>query len=223
MEPQFQSSFIPKGPIVSAAASTPAGRKPKEKSFLSFLALVIFIISVLLALGMFGYKFYLEYRIETLGQELERTRAALEPETIRELIRLDDRLISTKDLISKHRVLTPLFEFLETSTPVTVRFNNFQYSMTEQGLELSMRGEARGYAALALQADIFNRSQYFVNPIFSNLNLNDRGDVNFAFRAIVDPNLVSYEREVERTNVPRALPAGTSAATTTATSTPNLR
>ena len=198
MDPKFQSSFIPKGSVVSTTASVSAGRKIKKKGLLAFLALIIFSTSVLLAVGMFGYKFYLKYRIETMGVDLERARATLEPETIRELTRLNDRMISTQELISKHHILTPLFEFLEKSVPIRVRFSNFRYSVTEKGLELSMRGEARGYAALALQADIFSKSQYFKDSIFSDLNLNERGDVDFSFKAIVDPNLVSYSnREVE--------------------------
>ncbi len=198
MEPKFQSSFIPKGPVVSTVASMPLGRKTKEKSLLAFLALIIFTTSILLALGMFGYKFYLKYRIDKMGADLEAAQVTLEPEVIRELTRLDNRIISTQELVAKHYTFSPLFEFLEVSTPRTVRFSDFRYSMTEQGLELSMRGEARGYAALALQADIFSKSQYFKDPIFSDLNLNERGDVGFSFKTTVDPSLVSYQREVEK-------------------------
>ena len=198
MEPKFQSSFIPKGPVVSTAMGLSAGRKSEKKSLLAFLALIIFTTSVLLAVGMFGYKFYLKYRINKMGTDLQNARATLEPETIRELTNLNDRIISTQELISKHYILTPLFEFLEVSTPKTVRFSNFHYSMTEQGLELSMKGEARGYAAVALQDDIFSQSQYFKNPIFSNHNLNEKGDVTFFFKAIVDPSLVSSSGRVEQ-------------------------
>ncbi len=218
MEPKFQSSFIPKGPISSTATALPA-RRTEEKSLLSFLAFIIFAASVLLAMGMFGYKFYLKYRIGKMGADLASFRATLQPETIRELTRLNDRIISTKDLLSKHRALTPLFKFLELSTPKTARLNNFHYSMTGQGLELSLDGEARGYAALALLADVFNKSQYFKDSIFSDLNLNERGDVSFSFKAMVEPNLVSYDREVERIGVPKVLPVGTVATSTASTST----
>ena len=191
------------------------GPKAKEKSLLAYLALVIFSISVLLALGMFGYKFYLKYSIAKMGVDLENARATLQPEIIRELTRLDNRIISSQELIAQHKILSPLFEFLEISTPKTVRFSDFRYSMTPQGLELSMTGEARGYAALALQSDIFNKSQYFKDSIFSNLKLNTKGDVIFSFRAVVDPSLVSYQREVERIGALAPI------ATSTATSTPN--
>lgn len=221
MEPKFQSSFIPKGPIALATASASMGRKIEGKGLFSFLALIIFITSTLLAVGVFGYKFYLKYRIETMGADLERALTAIipEPEIIRELIRFDNRIVSTQELISKHHILSPLFEFLEVSTPKTVRFSDFRYSIIEQGLELYMRGEARGYAALALQADIFNGSEYFKDVIFSDLNLNENGDVIFSFKATVNPNLVSYQREVERIGTPIISPI--SEPVLVATSTPN--
>ena len=223
MESKFQSSFIPKGPFAATASGVPMGPKAKEKSLLAYLALVIFSISVLLALGMFGYKFYLKYSIAKMGVDLENARATLQPEIIRELTRLDNRIISSQELIAQHKILSPLFEFLEISTPRTVRFSDFRYSMTPQGLELSMTGEARGYAALALQSDIFNKSQYFKDSIFSNLKLNTKGDVIFSFRAVVDPSLVSYQREVERIGAlaPIATSTATSASTSSPQATPN--
>lgn len=206
MEPKFQSSFIPKSPVTSAVLGASMGRKPQGKSLFVFLSMVIFSLSVLLALGVFGYKFYLKYSIEQMGTDLENARSTLEPEIIRELTRLDNRIVSSQKLLAQHQVLSPLFRFLESSTPKVVRFNGFSYSITEQGLELSMRGEARGYAALAFQSDIFNKSQYFKNSIFSDLNLNEKGDVAFTFKAVVDPGLVSYQREVERLDLSSNLP-----------------
>ncbi|MEX2013640.1 MAG: hypothetical protein WD897_01875 [Parcubacteria group bacterium] len=220
MEPKFQSSFIPKGPIAPTASGVSMGQKTKKKGLFAHLASLIFTASVLLALGVFGYKFYLNYSIEQMGVDLENARATIEPEVIRELTRLDNRIISFKQLVSEHQILSPLFEFLEVSTLKTVRFSDFRYSVTEKGIELSMMGEARGYAALALQADIFNGSQYFKDSIFSNLSLNDRGDVNFSFKTTVDPSLVSYQREVERIGAPVVVPIET-VSTSTATSTPN--
>ena len=201
MEPKFQSSFIPKGPVAPTVTSriSPNGR---EKSLLSFLSSLIFGISVILAVGVFGYKLYLNYSINKMGAYLVEARATLQQETISELTRLDSRIIATGELISKHRILTPLFEFLEASTPRTVRFTGFEYSMTDQGLELYLTGEARGYESLALQADIFNQSQFLKSPIFSDLSLNDRGDVGFSFRAVLDPSLVSYEKTLEGAVLP---------------------
>ena len=221
MEPKFQSSFIPKGPIVSNVPGAPIGRRTRqEKSLFYILASTVFIMSVLSASGVFGYKFYLKYSIDKMGADLEDARMTLQPEVIRELTRLDNRLLSSQKLLARHQILSPLFEFFEVSTPKTVRFKDFSYTKTPQGLELKIIGEARGYAALALQADIFDKSQYFKTPIFSDLSLNEKGDVNFSFKAILDPTLVSYERKVERLGASPIVPTE-STSTSTATSTTN--
>lgn len=208
MEPKFQSSFIPKTPIVPTAPGAQKFRRAGDRSFLSFIAVVIFIISIVAAGGTFGYKFYLKYRISQMDTDLQQAQATLKPEIIRELTRLDARIISTKALIATHPVLSPLFEFLETSTPKTVRFTDFNYVLGKDGLELHMRGEAKGYTALAFQADIFNKNQYFKTPIFSDFELNSKGDVTFSFKTIIDPEMVSYQKDIDRMNI--SIPAATS-------------
>ncbi len=220
MEPKFQSSFIPKGPI-ALGDNAPLGRPTRERSLLAFLSIMIFSGSVLLAVGVFGYKFYLNYSIASMATELERGRATLQPETVSELTRLNDRILSTEELIDNHLMLSPLFKFLETSTLRTARFTGFAYVMTEQGLQLTMKGEAKGYSALVLQADLLNKSEYFKNPVFSDLNLDEKGNVGFSFTATVDPELLSYRREVEKLGVPPVLIIVPVATTTAATTTPS--
>lgn len=197
MEPKFQSSFIPKGPIGPSASTQAVREGGKNRSILSYVGIIVFVLSVLMAGGVFGYKYYLKYSIENMGTALEEARTNLEPETISELTRLNSRLVSTKKLVLNHRAITPLFEFIEASTPKTVRFNTFSFTATDAGVELSMNGEARGYSALALAADIFNKSEAFKNPVFSDLKLDLKGDVIFSFKATVDPNLILYSRQIE--------------------------
>ena len=133
MEPKFQSSFIPRGPASSVVADKMANRHEK-RSLISFLTLVVFIISIVLAFGMFGYKYYLKYSINKMSSDLETVKETLQEETIRELTRLNNRVISTRELLDSHQLITPLFEFIEASTPVAVRFNDFQFYKTERGL-----------------------------------------------------------------------------------------
>lgn len=229
MEPKFQSSFIPKGPTASTAAIS-MGKKSSEKSFLAFIARVVFTGSVLLALGAFGYKFYLNYSLTNLAAELETGRTALEPDTVEELLDLNGRLVSTKELIANHSILSPLFRFLEASTLRSVQFTAFNYEATPEGIKIIMKGEARSYGSLALEADLFTKSKYFKNSVFSDLSLDDSGNVLFSFEAMLDPTLLSYPRFVETVSVPPPSPAtltplaatSTSAgvSTSTATTTP---
>ena len=158
MEPKFQSSFIPKGPLASTTTGPNLARRPSERTILGLFGLIFFIASVLGAAGVFGYKYYLKGSIEAMQAELETVRAALDSGEIQELTRLHNRIVSTKELLTKHVVLTPFFEFLESSSPRLVRFSDFRYAVGVEGIEVTMRGESRGYEALALQSDIFNKS-----------------------------------------------------------------
>lgn len=198
MEPKFQSSFIPKGPHANTfIPKPPTSSRSGGGGVLSFVATLIFITAVVLAGGVFGYKTYLKYSINRMGADLEQARATLQPEVITELTSLSKRIVAAREIVSKHQVLTPFFRFLETSTPVGVRFSAMNYASTISGLELTMNGQARGYASLALLSDILNRSGNFKEITFSDLRLNDRGEVSFSFKALVDPQAVSYARVVE--------------------------
>ncbi|MEK7175881.1 MAG: hypothetical protein AAB695_00710 [Patescibacteria group bacterium] len=161
------------------------------------MATLIFGLSAILALAVFGYGFYLKSSIASMTTALEQGRALLEPEKVDELIRLDNRLNSTGELIKNHLLLTPLFKFLESSTIKNVRFTEFNYAATVNGLELSMRGEARSYAALAQQAELLNKSGYLKDISFSDLTLDEKGNVVFFFRAFADQNMFSYLKTTE--------------------------
>jgi hypothetical protein len=222
MPPKFQSSFIPKGPVVSGAATAPAPRT-KQKNFVSFLAGIIFLLSFLAALAAFGYRSYLNYSIKAMAAELETQRALMDQEAVDEIRRLNNRLLASAELIDKHVAMTPLFRFLENSTAKNVSFNEMSYEVERNVLNLTLRGIAVSYSALAFQADIFNKTKEFKNPVFSDLSLDERGNVRFTFRASLDPNFISYKREVERNAASQiTVPAGSTATTTSAvaTSTP---
>ncbi len=220
MDPKFQSSFIPKGPLVPSSAvfkTQPARRG----TLLGLLSMWIFVLSIVAALAALGYGFYLNSSITKMGGKLETARANLEPETIREIARLDARIVGTEKLLANHAVLSPLFDFLDKNTLKTVRFTQFTFKETSEGLVISMRGQARGYASLALQADIFNKSKDLKSTNFSNLDLDERGNVIFMVDAVVSPALVSYKRtlESEPTIVAPVIPVATSTSSVVATST----
>lgn len=227
MPPKFESSFIPKGSMTTSTTpgsnygSTSFPVKGKKRTVLGFIAGFLFTISILTALAVFGYKFYLNYSIENMKIELEAGRASLETETVAEILRFNNRLLASETLVNRHLVVSPLFRFLDTATVKTVRFNDFNFS-TEQGEQkVNIKGEAKNYAALALQADLLNKSDFFTNPVFSDLRLDDKGNVEFSFTASVNTSLLSYKKEIEKLVVPVATSTATSTRTTTSTSTPS--
>lgn len=214
MEPRFQSSFIPKAPITpNAGPHDTTVKQPgvkRTRTLMGVIGKLIFTLTILAAVGVFGYRFYLNYRIENMGVELTNARAELDPDTIEELLDLNDRLNVAQSLISRHQTLSTLFTYLEESTQPSVGLVSFEYMNTKEGLELLIRGEAEGYAALAAQADLWGENTSLREQTFSDLILNERGNVVFSFKALVDPSFVSYSKLIESEGATLDLELGTS-------------
>ncbi|MBX4206300.1 hypothetical protein KW784_00690 [Candidatus Parcubacteria bacterium] len=227
MPPKFQSSFIPHGPQ-PAAGVIPQAAPAHQRDLLAFIAKAIFSLSILAAIAAVGYKLYLGYSIRKMGAELEATRQEVSTGVTGELIRLNDRIVSTEALLQSHRVLSPLFGFLEASTPKSVRFSEFSYLDALGGPQVILKGQAKTYAALSLEADVIYKNKDFTNPVFSDIRLDDKGNVNFSLKAGVSPELISYGKTVGRAGafpppvpgfVPPIVPPATNTATTKSAST----
>ncbi len=190
MEPRFATSFIPKQPIGQAP------QKPSRLvSIFSLAALIVFLASAALALSTFLYERLLELSISRKSASLARAEEAFEPALIQELSRLDARLKVSRELLNGHVALSAFFELLGRLTLKSVRFTTFGYSLSADGTPTAtMRGEAESFSAIALQSDVFAKSRFIRDPIFSNLTLNQAGNVVFDFSASISPELVSFAR-----------------------------
>lgn len=223
MEPKFQSTFIPKGPLSAATPASsfarPATSSVSAKDIFSFIAHLIFGLSLLMAIGVFGYKYFLNRQIEQMNSAIESGRAALSIGTISELTRLSDRIASTKEIVEQHRIISPVFNFLMESTPRSVRFGGLDYaSSKEEGMVVALQGEAKSYAALANLEQAFEKNQSFKAVSFSDLALNDKGEVIFLLNITVDPNFLSYDKSIEE-NLAEPLPSASTDTSASASTT----
>jgi hypothetical protein len=191
MPDRVTTSFIPKESLMNDRAPRPGRKSPLV--FLNIIAGAILILAVVATGGVFLFKTYTEQSIATKRQSLDRQRAAFEPATIEELLRLDKRIIASQGLLKSHTSLTLLFEDLEARTGENVRFKNFKYATAGQGtFTVVMNGTAKSFNAVALQSESFGDSNIIKDPIFTNLNLDQGGEVVFDFSAIIDPARISY-------------------------------
>ena len=58
-------------------------------------------------------------------------------------------------------------------------------------------GKNTGYTAIALQSDLFSSDKYkkyIIDPVFSNLSLDDKGNVLFDLEFSVDPTFIDYKQ-----------------------------
>lgn len=184
--------------------------RPQRRNPFVFLNLIgagILIITVLAAGGVFLLKSYTEQSIASKRTSLDRQRAAFEPATIEELLRLDKRINASSALLKSHYALTLIFDDLESRTGENVRFKTFKYEPAGPGrFAVSMSGTAKSFNSVAVQSDSFGKSNVVKDPIFSNLNLDPSGNVVFDFGAFVDPVRINFATMIAGAAASQGLP-----------------
>ena len=148
-------------------------------------------------MGVFLYENYLTGSIEESKIMLEKEKENFDMETIRQLIKLDNRLRVAEMLLGGHIDMTGLFDAIEESTLQAVQFVDFEFKITNEGIELAMDGITRDYSTVALQADKIGKNPFIKNIIFSDLDVNNEGKVIFSLTANVDPDLISFKKRVQ--------------------------
>lgn len=195
MDPKFQTSFIPKRPVMSSSKiALPA---VKNINIFSTIATLLFILTLLASVGLFGYKLYIVRQIVQADKDLNEARAAFEPEKIKELLNASTRIDTIENLLNNHFVVSELLVLLEQITVKNASFSTLTYRNIQNIISINLDGEARTYNALAQQSDIFNKSGFFQQQVFSDFSLTDTGTVRFRYSAVVLPELVSYKKVIE--------------------------
>ncbi len=217
MDPQFQTTFIPKKNLVQST-----GKPPHTTNFFTLMATIIMLTVIVVAGGMWGWKLYLKNHNTKLKTELDTNLKQFEPALISELSRLDTRIEASKTLLNQHVALSSFFDFLSDVTLPSVRFSSFKYAITGPKITVTMTGQAQSFGAVALQASEFlkpSNSAVVKNPLFSDLNLDTAGNVQFSFTGTLDPSKISYKAFLNSqavTNIPTMeASVSTSTATTT--------
>lgn len=197
MEQNAHTSFIPKRSLSVGAQDRMKKKSRGSIGIVFLLTLIIFIGAVAAAIGMFLYHQFLLQNIEEKSASLKLARARFEPALIEEMSRLDARLQAAEDILREHKAVSSFFNLLEDNTIVSIQFKNLEYKTDETGrAKVSMKGTASNFGSVALQSDIFGKNKFIHEPIFSNLNLDNRGNVIFDFSAFIDSRLISYENAV---------------------------
>ena len=193
MDTKFQTSFIPK----KALTETTSRPRPESVSVFFIIGFIVFILSLASAGGGFAYKKILIGSITDMNQRLAEAKNSFESDFIEKMNRLSKRIEAGNKLLATHTVVSTVFDLLENQTLATIKFNNFTYDLRDNGTSfISLTGEAVNFSSIALQSDIFGQEKYIKSPVFSDLNSDQRGIVVFKFNASLDPNLISYKKNL---------------------------
>lgn len=200
MEQNFQTSFIPKKPIVEqkAVSRAPVG-------LLTIVSVFIFFAVIIASGGLYFYKDILKKSVVKMNNDLTLAKARFEPSKITQLQTLDNRLKASTEVLDRHTAISPIFQALGEITMKSIRYTKFSYSIgteKDKKIMVKMSGQSVGYAPIALQSDLFTKNKYFIDPVFSNLTLGEKGNVSFDLEFSVDPTLLDYKQmlQTESTN-----------------------
>lgn len=198
MDQNFQTSFIPKKPMIEqrVVVSQPI-------SLFLIIAIFIFFAMVISTGGLYFYNGILAKNIIKMENDLNLAKNRFEPSKIIQLQVLDKRLNASTEILSKHIAISPIFQALQDITMKTVSYTKFSYSLDDTKnakIMIKMSGVAVGYKSVALQSDLFTKNKYLIDPVFSNLLLDDKGNVLFDLEFSVDSNFVDYKKMLETTS-----------------------
>lgn len=201
MEQNFQTSFIPKKPIIEDS-SVSISKNSSSVGIFTLIGIFCFITVALGSVGLYFYKDFLNKNVLQMEKNLTLARNRFEPQKIQELQRLDKKLSSASEILKNHIAISPIFEKLSAITLKSIRFTKFSYEFDKSKntkVVVKMSGAATGYRAIALQSDMFTKEKYFIDPVFSNLALDEKGSVLFDLEFLVDPVFVDYKQMIETT------------------------
>ena len=196
MDQNFQTSFIPKKPMIEQTVMEV--KRPPSLFLVS--AIIIFVVIVAVSGGAYFYKSVLTQSVAQMENDLNLARNRFEPTAINKLKLLDKRLQSSSDILSKHIAVSPIFKALDTLTLKSIRYTKFGYDFANNKIIINMSGQAVGYRSIALQADLFTKNKNIIDASFSNLTLDDKGNVLFDLQFSVDPSFVDYNQVLKTTN-----------------------
>ena len=203
---EIQTSFIPKKSLT--AQPTQAGSRPV--GLLLLLAVLIFVAAVLVHGGVLLYGAQLDKSIKGNTAQLRLAEQRFDPGILDLMSRLDAKITIVEGasktpgngLLAKHITLLPLLDYMERTTLPSVRYRSFKFNANDNGsISVKMTGQARSYTSVALQSGEYTKAgaaTNFHDLVFSDLNLDNDGTVNFNFSATVDPLLTSYSQVAKK-------------------------
>lgn len=199
MDQDFQTSFIPKKTIEPQKT-----RMRTSPGILNTVSFVLLVVSVVMAGGVYLYRDNLSKRVDEMRTSLNRARNIFEPTLLADLQVLDRRIDAATEILQGHLAVSPIFKVLQDITLPTVRYIDFTYeidAVNPNVVHVMMTGEAVSYDVITLQSDLFSQNRFIRNPIFSNFALDQEGRIDFELTFDVSRSLVSFEQEVERSQL----------------------
>ena len=154
---------------------------------LFLFSLLVLLITFVTYFGLaFGYKPFLDNRIQAIDASLDELSKTVPLDQQQDLIRFYSQLANLQRLLKDHIFASKIFPFLQTNTNKSVAINSLEMKTSER--RLSLDGIAGSYEIFSQQLEAFN-----ISPQIENLLVNESsavdGKVKFKINLILKPSL----------------------------------
>lgn len=197
MEPKFQTSFIPKNPIVSTTNNVGSSVVYGSTNIFSVIATAFFLVTAIISGGLFGYKVILKKQIDQSIEEINVAKGALEIDKIESLVDTNSQIVSSKNLLDKHVSVSKIIDLVQHLTVKRISLVELKFTEDSGVWYLNTDGQSQSYNALAEQGSIFRKNEYIKNPKFSGFNPGVNGNINFKFSASISSDLILYKKSID--------------------------
>lgn len=209
METKFQTSFIPKKPLMPQETS----RSRAPTSIFMSIGILIFIVSLVAAgLSFFAKDYLLKAQVK-LKEDLAENEKRFNEPLIEKIKKANLKIDIAKELLKNHAAVSEAFNIIATLTAEKVYFTSFEIMAPEAAAnatggttgsyKIRMKGVADSFNSIAWQSDVFNKSVKYgttkvvKNPVLSDLIVDQSGNVSFFFSAELALPDISYSKTLE--------------------------
>ncbi|KKS28535.1 MAG: hypothetical protein UV60_C0027G0007 [Parcubacteria group bacterium GW2011_GWA2_43_11] len=223
MEPKFNTSFIPKKSLQAdvSGAATAKNRFVRRRDVHGpgyYLMFMVFLTSVVVSLGVFGYTKIVESNIQEKIARLERQKEAFDEETVAMLARADTHITNAKKILKEHIAVSELFTLLETITLIRVQYTEFEYTGEPNQTALAtISGLSKNFQDVALQTEQYRLHPSLHKPVVRELERLEDNAVSFSIDVTADTGLISFSSALKNMSQQVVVPTPTPAVESTTT------
>lgn len=204
-------AYIPRSSLIpnEASGAIPVQMK-KRRTIHAFglIATIIFVLSLLGAIGIFVYKDYLGKQLESAKRDLSSVSSGDSERKIEELQLYDDKLRIARNLLDNHIAPSLIFREIEDSTKETVQFSSLEYTY-DPGFEavLTLEGDTEAFTSVALQKMQILEDELFSDFVLQNITTREGSEsedgtptesgVTFRVTGVFDRDFLRYAGQGE--------------------------
>lgn len=200
MDTKFQTSFIPKKPILMDQKTI---KHSGGASVFMFISVIIFILSLAGAGFTFFWKDVLLKQQASYQVELEKAEKRFDIALIEKLKKANTKIDLANQLLKKHIAASEIFDIINSLTTEGIRFDNFEFTSpiaTGDLARITVKGTGNSFSSIAWQSDVlgqsikYGKNKVVKNPVLGDLILDEKGNVGFTLTAGFNPDDIYYEK-----------------------------